>query len=222
MSIYHLDLPATDEWKKLKKERETDKHKSVQDYDGEEISIEELKVLYKLSEDGKCAILYDLYEDNMEFYGDGITVPFSSVYQGKIERPAGTRFKNIVGTSLHKLSGESWICAYDRVTNMFTLACCSDGNTYINNYIYKQNICNNKFCECHKFRHNLVGAHVYVQGVDNSCYAGIVPLCDCHNKQNDCYMKFIRNTLVMLIDYKINQNVYQSYIDKIEGEVKNE
>lgn len=222
MSIYHLDLPATDEWKKLKKERETDNHKSVQDYNGEEISIEELKVLYKLSEDGKCAILYDLYEDNMEFYGDGITVPFSSVYQGNIVAPAKTLFCNLTNTSGHRSSNGSWIQTYINNTRKKAIDCCSDGKTYNKDCeIIGYNICNNKYCKCYNFSHNLVGAHIYVPNLNNSSYVGIVPLCDCHNKQNECFMKFKEDTCIMLIDYKINHNVYQSYIDKIEG-VKNE
>lgn len=204
MSIRFLNLPATEAWKEMMKERKTSKLKDVS---GKELDVEELKVIYKLKEDGKEAVLYDFYEEGMEFEGDGIVVPLSSTYNGTLTYMAGTRFVNVIGSSGDPMGNHehgSWIALYEFITRQSGNVCYSDGNLYKNGQIEYANLCpynNNR----------IIGGHVIIGSNYPNAWepnpgdaVGIVPICQRHNKLDSGYMQLRNESKVVMLNYTVD------------------
>lgn len=203
MSIRFLNLPATEAWKEMMKERKTSK---FQVDEGKELDVEELKVIYKVKEDGESAVLYDLYDESSSVSDNCVVVSFSSVYCGIYLAQMGEGFVNVPDTSNDKpKGGGSWLNFYWAITGIEPTTCSSDGNTYQNSQVNKNAICNNKFCPVCRNKYNLVGAHIQTE--NNLNVIGIVPLCDMHNHQKDSYMIFKSNTVVVQICEEVNLDV---------------
>lgn len=207
MSIRFLNLPATEAWKEMMKERKTSK---LKDASGKELDVEELKVIYKLKEDGKGAVLYDFYEEGMEFEGDGIVVPFSSTLKGVIMGVQGTPFVNVKGSSEDLVGGHNgtWISVYAFVTHQPTDHCYTDGKRYEINENHMEEF---ERVVCENGRGNIAGGHIII-GSNNteSAYpkdndiVGIVPICKSHNGLKNGYMRLGNNSLIVLLNYTIS------------------
>lgn len=239
MSIINVNLPATDAWKELMERRASHKFKDFMGT-GKDMDIEDVKILYKLSEDGEKATLYDIYKDGMKLEGDGIVVPLSSTYNTCVNLCRGTKIvnvknssKDILGTTTGKVS---WIGIYEFITGTFRNNCCTDGMEYFieNNQGTRDEV---RHCNFNSMDENdidkTVGGHVIVGYFDNNGNAyrntkynvavepdsddivGIMPICSAHNnyQKDDKCMVTGRTTPVVILNYVVSRNIYKDYIN---------
>lgn len=235
MGIVNVNLPATDAWKELMKQRTSHNLKGLLGNDGENMNIEDVKLLYKLSEDGEYATLYDVYEEGMEIER-GIVVPLSSTYRGTGNIPKMTKIVNVVGSSDDTVGNTNykngWLAIYKFITGIDTNICCTDGRSYSGDRNNGNcNIVNN--CNANTGDENCMmhGGHVIIGRVQNGVvYLGanyniavkpndndivaIMPICAAHNNhwRDNSYMIVGKDTLAVAINYTLGKNVFQNYI----------
>lgn len=235
MSLYFLELPPTEGWKKIISERKRNLNSMTPSKQQESDSIDEYKVVYKLSEDGKRASLFDLYGEGIELEGDGIVVPLSSTIMDVENYYPETQFVNVKGSSTDKPSRkyfvdapQSWLDAYHKCTGEEENDCYTDGNFYYGKDHVVDKRCNNVPCECCNNSQNLVGGHIiigkYKMAFDpkrskssGNLVIGILPICNAHNKYDNGYMKLGRKAAVMLLNYYINDTIYGSELEKVRN-----
>lgn len=216
MAIYHLDLPQTVAWEKLINERKESKTLGIARLGSDLIDVEKMRLIYKVCEGKKEARLYGIYEEGMDFEGDGIVVPLSSSLNDLYDLPQGTRFVNVIGSSYDKAgSGThtgSWIAIYDFVTNSNSTHCCTDGFVY-----YNVNSRSNKVCD-----NSVVGGHVILgentqPKVPNLWETvGLLPICSKHNSPIICdgYMLTGCEIPFVKINYTLREYVYKDVLMK--------
>lgn len=238
MGIVNVNLPATDAWKELMKQRRSHNLKGLLGNDGENMNIEDVKLLYKLSEDGEYATLYDVYEEGMEIER-GIVVPLSSTYMGKYDVSKDTKIVNVDGSSEDTVGNTDchygWIAIYRFITENDTNRCCTDGYTYKvrNNYVLPNNLqkCNANPIDIHNMNCRVLGGHVIVGHIQNgeiiakvnyneaeipaaNDIVAIMPICYAHNnyRHNDSYMIVRETTPAVVLNYTLGRNAFQNYI----------
>lgn len=239
MGIVNVNLPATDAWKELMKQRTSHNLKGLMGNDGENMNIEDVKLLYKLSEDGEYATLCDVYEEGMETEG-GIVVPLSSTYRGIREVLEKTRIVNVAGSSNDTVGNTNykigWLVIYKFITGIDTNICCTDGYEYSgddnidNNMIWEREVDN---CNANTRDENCMmhGGHVIIGYNKNGVYyagakycnaekptaddiVAIMPICAAHNNhwKNDSYMIVGKNTPAVVLNYTLGRKVFKDYI----------
>lgn len=234
MSIINVNLPATDAWKELMKGRVSHKLKDFMGT-GKDVDIEDVKILYKLSEDGERATLYDIYLEGMKYEGDGIAVPLTSTFKYNKTLAAETKIVNVVGSSRDTMGNSDcnsgWIYLYKFITGKDADICCTDGKIYeigqFSNEIYRAENCNANF-QYNKCR--VVGGHVIIANMtdgmeqegakyneasvpDFNDVVAIMPICDTHNNNNHSYMVVKKETQAVVLNYYLRKNIYQNYIN---------
>lgn len=220
MAIYHLDLPQTVAWEKLINERKESKTLGITRLGSDLIDVEKMRLIYKVCEGKKEARLYGIYEEGMDFEGDGIVVPLSSSLNEYYDLPQGTQFVNVIGSSNDKAGRGthegSWIAIYDFVTNGNSTECCTDHKVY---YGSKDNpLCKSGF-KCSDF---VVGGHVILgentqPKVPNLWETvGLLPICSNHNspRERDGYMLTGCEIPFVEIDYTLREYVYKDVLMK--------
>lgn len=240
MGIINVNLPATDAWKELMKRRTSHRLKDFMGT-GKDIDIEDVKILYKLSEDGERATLYDIYKDGMKLEGDGIVVPLSSTFEKVLEIKAGTKFVNVVGSTGDKLdnvnSNCTWIQIYEQITQTENNRCCTNGMEYTvtGNQCFWDEVrhCNFDSTNEEEIRKKTIGGHVIVGYTDNNNNeyigakqnhadipkkndtVGILPICSAHNnyhRDKNCMITGIAVKAV-IIKYLVDRTVFKNYIN---------
>lgn len=234
MSIINVNLPATDAWKELMKRRVSHKLKDFMGT-GKDVDIEDVKILYKLSEDGERATLYDIYLEGMKYEGDGIAVPLTSTFKYNKTLAAGTKIVNVLGSSTDTMGNSNcnsgWIYLYKFITGRDANKCCTDGEIYktgqFGNEIYPAKNCNaivqNNEC-------TVVGGHVIIGYMsygneqagakyneanvpDLDDVVAIMPICATHNKNDHSYMVVKNDTQAVILNYYLTKNIYQNYFN---------
>ena len=220
MAIYHLDLPQTETWEKLINERKESKTLGITRLGSELVDVEKMRLIYKVCEGEKEARLYGIYEDGMDFEGDGIVVPLSSSLQEVYDLEKRTQFVNVIGSS-NDTAGRgthegSWIAIYDFVTNGNSTKCCTDHKVY---YGSKDNpLCKSGF----KCSDSVVGGHVILgentqPKVPNPRETvGLLPICSKHNSPIICdgYMLTRCKIPFVKINYTLSEYVYKDVLMK--------
>ena len=216
MAIYHLDLPQTVAWEKLINERKESKTLGITRLGSDLIDVEKMRLIYKVCEGKKEARLYGIYEEGMDFEGDGIVVPLSSSLNAYYDLPQGPRFVNVIGSSYDTAgSGThkgSWIAIYDFVTKGNSTHCCTDGCVYYSVNSRQDDVCDN----------SVVGGHVILGNnkqpkVPNSWETvGLLPICSNHNSPRKCngYMLTGCKIPFVEIDYTLREYVYKDVLVK--------
>lgn len=236
MGIINVNLPATDEWKELMKRRTSHKLKDFMGI-GKDMDIEDVKILYKLSEDGERATLYDIYKDGMKLEGDGIVVPLSSIYKGDTVLDRGKQIVNVINSKndtigLTNYSGP-WIAVYSFITGSDAKICCTDGKAY---YEKKPEVlaeCNANLINGNHKNCLIHGGHVIIGWIstngtwelgtvydiakepDANDLVAIMPICPAHNNhwRNQFYMIVGRDTPAVVITYTVSRTVFKNYIN---------
>lgn len=236
MSLYFLELPPTEGWKKMISERERIINSTATSMEQESDMLDEYKVLYRLSEDGKSAFLFDLYDEGIEIEGNGIVVPLSSTIVDVRNYYQGTKFVNVIGSTgdtPHLMNGarvsKSWLKVYNQMTKNNNNICYTDHNFYDKNGYYMNKKCNNNPCSYCNNTQNLVGGHIII-GEYNEAFnpitslmqgynldIGILPICNAHNKHNNGFMRLGSQAKVMMINYRIDYVVYKSELEKVRN-----
>lgn len=238
MGIVNVNLPATDAWKELMKQRTSHNLKGVMGKDEENMNIEDVKLLYKLSEDGEYATLYDVYEEGMEIER-GIVVPLSSTYKRTDTVQAGTKIVNVIGSSNDRIGTAvhkgNWIAIYRFITEEEADKCCTNGYVYqnYNNSVREEEVngCNANSYDLFITKYKIEGGHVIIGKLsDGTEYTGakydtaskpksddvvaIMPICYAHNNwhHNDSYMIVGKNTLAVVLNYTLGRKVFKDYI----------
>lgn len=220
MAIYHLDLPQTEAWEKLINERKESKTLGITRPGSELVDVEKMRLIYKVCEGEKEARLYGIYEDGMDFEGDGIVVPLSSSFKGVYDLEKETQFVNVIGSSYDTAgSGThkgSWIAIYDFVTNGNSTECCTDHEV---NYGCKDNPMRKGDFECSD---SVVGGHVIIGDYTEQRVpvkkdiVGLLPICRNHNSPRKCdgYMLTGCKIPFVQIDYTLREYVYKDVLMK--------
>lgn len=215
MAIYHLDLPQTVAWEKLINERKESKTLGITRLGSDLIDVEKMRLIYKVCEGEKEARLYGIYEDGMDFEGDGIVVPLSSSLECIIWLGPGTKFVNVDGSS-NDMPGSgthkgSWIAIYDFVTNGNSTHCCTDGYAYYDNGSYEKDVCNNFVVGGHV----ILGDYTQPKVPNPGEIVGLLPICPKHNSTyfrgymlTGCKIPFVK------IKYTLSEYVYKDVLMK--------
>lgn len=236
MGIVNVNLPATDAWKELMKQRTSHNLKGLMGNDGENMNIEDVKLLYKLSEDGEYATLYDVYEEGMEIER-GIVVPLSSTYQSTQSVLAGTKIVNVLGSSKDRIGTAghkgNWIAIYRFITEEEADKCCTNGYVYqnYNNGVLEEEVngCNANSYDLFVTKYKIHGGHVIIGDLSDEIeYKGakydtarkpkssdvvaIMPICQEHNNKVDWYMIVGKNTPAVVLNYTLGRKVFKDYI----------
>lgn len=188
----------------------------------------EIKVVYRLSENKQTATLYDFYYEGSEYLDTDLIVPLSWTDTGETQTwNRGTWFRNVKCSSKDKekprgFSKKSWLKFYEAKVNNFQLVTRSYEFDWVvpdGGITQKGGYCNSSFCIHCKNQKNIIGGHVYLghEEQDHPEKVAILPICKNHNTRSDngkgpglgFYMVLDVACNVPIIKWKIEKDVFE-------------
>ncbi len=190
MAIILKNAPKTEEGRKLQLTKEQE-------------AI--YKLVYRINKEKEGLEFYDLWEPEKKYDNEFVVVPLTSTYVGYEFMRAGTKVRNVKGSSYDpKRNGSSWIQLINAVysnnlINEDTSICCLDINVYDPSTHYPKSLPN------HINPYRIVGGHMVLNGEDQNVKIGdsfyLLHICNAHNSTacDPYYFKVATGTYALVM-----------------------